>query len=91
MWFLNYLPFALYPPFFSFSTMSGSPAMRGRWKPIVVLDDFVRNRAALILPGHRTIIGTRNAPSQFVFFHFGKESSRRRARYSCAGRCRLST
>ena len=56
-------------PFFSFSTMSGSPAAARNvgsqsWCWTISLD----TTPAGILPGQRIISGTRNAPSQLVFF-----------------------
>ena len=39
-----------------------------RRQPVVVLDDLVGDRAGRDPPGQRIISGTRNAPSQFVFF-----------------------
>ena len=69
---LNVLPAASWP-FFSFSTMSGSPAAARKvgsqsWCWTISLE----TTPAGILPGQRTIIGTRNAPSQFVFFSLRK-------------------
>jgi hypothetical protein len=53
----------------SFSTMSGSPAAARKvesqsWCWMISLETTL----VAILPGQRTIYGTRNAPSQFVFF-----------------------
>ena len=68
MWFLNFLPLTVVP-FFSRSTTSVSPAMARNvgsqsWCWTISLD----TEPASILPGQRTSIGTRNAPSQLVFF-----------------------
>jgi hypothetical protein len=56
-------------PAFSFSTMSGSPAAARKvgsqsWCWMISFE----TTPAGIFPGQRTISGTRNAPSQFVFF-----------------------
>ena len=56
-------------PALSFSTMSGSPAAARNvgsqsWCWMISFDTV----PAGILPGQRTISGTRNAPSQLVFF-----------------------
>ena len=56
-------------PALSFSTMSGSPAAARKvgsqsWCWTISLE----TTPAGILPGQRIISGTRNAPSQFVFF-----------------------
>ena len=56
-------------PALSFSTMSGSPAAATNvgsqsWCWMISFD----TTPAGILPGHRTISGTRKAPSQLVFF-----------------------
>ena len=65
---LNVLPAASWPCL-SFSTMSGSPAAARNvgsqsWCCTISLE----TTPAGILPGQRTSSGTRNAPSQFVFF-----------------------
>ena len=39
-----------------------------RRQPVLVRDDVVEDRPALILPGQRTKTGTRQPPSQLVFF-----------------------
>ena len=65
---LNVLPAASWPSF-SFSTTSGSPAAaRNVGSQSWCCTISFETTPAGILPGQRTISGTRNAPSQFVFF-----------------------
>ena len=69
MWTLNVLSPTVWPAL-SLSTMSGVAGRgeEGR-QPVVVLDDLVGHRRRPgCWPGQRIISGTRNAPSQFVFF-----------------------
>ena len=65
---LNVLPAASWPSF-SFSTTSGSPAAaRNVGSQSWCWTISFETTPAGIFPGQRTISGTRNAPSQFVFF-----------------------
>ena len=68
MWTLKVLSPTAWPAF-SFSTMSGSPAAARNvgsqsWCWTISFETV----PAGILPGQRISSGTRNAPSQFVFF-----------------------
>ena len=93
MWFLKVLsPIALWP-FFTFSTMSGSPAIaRKVGQPIVVLDDLVRDRCR---PGScrasAPASGMRNAPSQLVFFSLRNGVIPASGQVFSAARCRSNT
>ena len=56
-------------PLSSFSLTSGSPAAaRKVWIQSWPLTISLETPPGLIFPGHRIMHGTRNAPSQLVFF-----------------------
>ena len=65
---MNVLPAASWP-LSSFSLMSGSPAaassVGSQSSPLTI---SLETEPGLILPGQRIMHGTRNAPSQLVFF-----------------------